>query len=136
MTESYTFRIACLPQRTNIRARRNAVAQRVSRTRRGMTESLDAAARIGADRQLKGVPVPRQELRDLFVLKAEEVAASATQRDLAARHSAHRISPPGLDDHLAAVARLPNFVGARTLRHPPAARCQTSSAARHNLRPL
>eukprot|EP00208_Stichococcus_sp_RCC1054_P008990 CAMPEP_0206151388 /NCGR_PEP_ID=MMETSP1473-20131121/38795_1 /ASSEMBLY_ACC=CAM_ASM_001109 /TAXON_ID=1461547 /ORGANISM="Stichococcus sp, Strain RCC1054" /LENGTH=1241 /DNA_ID=CAMNT_0053548933 /DNA_START=394 /DNA_END=4120 /DNA_ORIENTATION=+ len=51
------------------------------------------------------------EMRDLFVLKPEEVCASVTQRDLAARHSAQRVCPPGLNDHLAAVARLPNFVG-------------------------
>ena len=59
-----------------------------------------------------------QELRDLFVLKAEEVARSATQADLAARHSARRVSPPGLDAHLAAVADLPNFVGAPVNRTP------------------
>lgn len=74
----------------------------------------------------------RQELRDLFSLKPEEVGASRTQADLSARHAAQRRTTPALDAHLAQLPRLPNYVGA-----PPsasrAAECCLMPAARHLL---
>lgn len=54
----------------------------------------------------------RQELRDLFSLRPEEVGASRTQADLSARHAAQRRTTPALDAHLAQLPRLPNYVGA------------------------
>lgn len=54
-----------------------------------------------------------QELRDLFSLKPEEVGASKTQADLAARHAAQRRTTPELYTHLAALRAMPNYVGAR-----------------------
>jgi hypothetical protein len=74
----------------------------------------------------------KQELRDLFSLKAEEVGASRTQADLSARHAAQRRTTPSLDAHLAQLPRLPNYVG----RTPPAshtAGCCLMPAARHLL---
>lgn len=72
----------------------------------------------------------RQELRDLFSLKAEEVGASRTQADLSARHAAQRCTTPVLDAHLAQLPRLPNYVGG-----PPPASCAVAklSAVRHTL---
>jgi hypothetical protein len=74
----------------------------------------------------------RQELRDLFTLKAEEVGASRTQADLSARHAAQRRTTPALDAHLAQLPRLPNYVGAPP-PHPCAAGRCLMPAARHTL---